>query len=60
MERQSKGPTDLEAYCSGGQGPPRAVAPTDDDDDGNVRTTHRDTVKKYSFDHLCAQMNTTM
>ena len=32
MERQSKGPRDLEAYCSGGQGPPRAVAPTDDDD----------------------------
>ena len=23
---------DLEAYCSGGQGPPRAVAPADDDD----------------------------
>jgi len=33
MERQSKEPRDLEAYCSGGQGPPRAVAPTDDDDD---------------------------
>ena len=33
MERQNKGPRDLEAYCSGGQGPPRAVAPTDDDDD---------------------------
>ena len=33
MERQSKGPRDLEAYCSGGQGPPRALAPTDDDDD---------------------------
>jgi len=33
MERQSKGPRDLEAYCSGGQGPPRAVAPSDDDDD---------------------------
>ena len=32
MERQSKGPRDLEAYCSGGQGPARAVAPTDDDD----------------------------
>ena len=31
-ERESKGPRDLEAYCSGGQGPPRAVAPTDDDD----------------------------
>jgi len=31
MERQSKGPRDLEVYCSGGQGPPRAVAPTDDD-----------------------------
>ena len=32
MERESKGPRDLEAYCSGGQVPPRAVAPTDDDD----------------------------
>jgi len=32
MERQSKGLRDLEAYCSGGQGPPWAVAPTDDDD----------------------------
>ena len=32
MERQSKGARDLEAYCSGGQGLPRAVAPTDDDD----------------------------
>ena len=31
MDRQSKGPRDLEAYCGGGQGPPRAVAPTDDD-----------------------------
>ena len=31
MERESKGPRDLEAYCSGGQGPPRAVAPTDDE-----------------------------
>jgi len=28
MERQSKEPRDLEAYCSGGQGPPRAVAPS--------------------------------
>ena len=27
MERQSKGSTGLEAYCKGGQGPPRAVAP---------------------------------
>jgi len=27
MERQSKGLTGLEAYCKGGQGPPRAVAP---------------------------------
>ena len=36
MERQSKGPRDLEAYCSGGQGPRRAVAPTDDDDDDDV------------------------
>ena len=26
-ERQSKGSRDLEAYCKGGQGPPRAVAP---------------------------------
>ena len=33
MERQSKGPRDLEAYCSGGQGQPQAVAPTDDDGD---------------------------
>ena len=40
MERQSKGLRDLEAYCSGGQGPPQAVAPTDDDDDGiYVRAT---------------------
>ena len=36
MERQNKGPRDLEAYCSGGQGPPRAVAPTDDDDDDGI------------------------
>ena len=28
MERQSKEPRDLEAYCRGGQGPPRAVAPS--------------------------------
>ena len=27
MERQSKGLRGLEAYCNGGQGPPRAVAP---------------------------------
>jgi hypothetical protein len=27
MERQSKEPRSLEAYCRGGQGPPRAVAP---------------------------------
>ena len=27
MERQSKGSRDLEAYCKGGQGPPRAVVP---------------------------------
>ena len=27
MERQSKGSRDLEAYCKGGRGPPRAVAP---------------------------------
>ena len=32
-ETYSKEPRDLEAYCSGGQGPPRAVAPSDDDDD---------------------------
>ena len=30
---RAKEPRDLEAYCSGGQGPPRAVAPSDDDDD---------------------------
>jgi len=28
MERQSKGSRDLEPYCKGGQGPPRAVAPS--------------------------------
>ena len=27
MERQSKGSRGLEAYCKGGQGAPRAVAP---------------------------------
>jgi len=27
MERQSKGLRGLEAYCKGGQGPPRAIAP---------------------------------
>ena len=27
MERQSKGSRGLEAYCKGGQGPPRAVVP---------------------------------
>ena len=27
MERQSKGSRGLEAYCKGGQDPPRAVAP---------------------------------
>ena len=27
MERQSKGSRGLGAYCKGGQGPPRAVAP---------------------------------
>jgi hypothetical protein len=26
-ERESKGSRDLEAYCKGGQGPPRAVVP---------------------------------
>jgi len=40
MDRQSKGPRDLEAYCSGGQGPPRAVAPTDDDDSTNIGTEY--------------------
>ena len=38
MERQSKEPRDLEAYCNGGQGPPRAVAPSDDDDDDSSIT----------------------
>jgi len=28
MEGQSKGSRGLEAYCKGGQGPPRAVAPS--------------------------------
>jgi len=28
MERQSKGLRGLEAYCKGGQGPPRAVVPS--------------------------------
>ena len=28
MERQSKGSRGLEAYCKGGQGPPRTVAPS--------------------------------
>jgi len=28
MERQSKGSRGLEAYCKGGQGPHRAVAPS--------------------------------
>ena len=28
MERQSKEPRGLEAYCRGGLGPPRAVAPS--------------------------------
>jgi len=28
MERQTKGSRGLEAYCKGGQGPPRAVAPS--------------------------------
>ena len=28
MEKQSKGSRGLEAYCKGGQGPPRAVAPS--------------------------------
>jgi hypothetical protein len=28
MERQGKGSRGLEAYCKGGQGPPRAVAPS--------------------------------
>jgi hypothetical protein len=27
MERYSKGSRGLEAYCKGGQGPPRAVTP---------------------------------
>ena len=27
IERQTKGSRGLEAYCKGGQGPPRAVAP---------------------------------
>jgi len=44
MERQSKGLRDLEAYCSGSQGPPRAVAPTDDDDDDEIKI---DVIHKY-------------
>ena len=28
MDRQSKELTDLEAYCRGGQGPPRDIAPS--------------------------------
>jgi hypothetical protein len=54
MERQSKGPRDLEAYCSGGQGPPRAVAPTDDDDDDIVRNFFKIFVKfvnEFFFTH---------
>ena len=27
MERQTKGSRGMEAYCKGGHGPPRAVAP---------------------------------
>jgi len=53
MERQSKGPRDLEAYCSGGQGPPRAVAPTDDDD---ARLTNMASVS----DNQRAVMETTV
>jgi len=41
MKRQSKGPRDLEAYCSVGQGPPRAVAPTDDDDEIKTKKIKR-------------------
>ena len=65
MERQSKGPRDLEAYCRGGQGPPRAVAPTDDDDDDNSTGNSCDSniinytillpknllLKLYNFEH---------
>jgi hypothetical protein len=33
MERQSKGSRVLEAYCKGGQGPPRAVAPPEKEEE---------------------------
>jgi len=32
MERQSKGSRGLEAYCKVGQGPPRAVAATEEEE----------------------------
>ena len=52
MERQSKGPRDLEAYCSGGQGPPRAEAPTDDDELDDNFVTILSLVIIKNFGHL--------
>ena len=42
MERQSKESKGLEAYCRGGQGPTRAVAPSGGDK--NVKETGRDLI----------------
>ena len=54
MERQSKEPRDLEAYFSAGQGPPRAVAPSDDDDDRVIKNGCRGF--NNSPGHLVLQM----
>jgi hypothetical protein len=41
MERQSKGARGLEAYCKGGQGAPRAVAPSKDSNQEHTASNGR-------------------
>ena len=54
MERQSKGSRGLEAYCKGGQGPPRAVAPQKKKKCRTGETNHQRTTMHFSLneEHL--------
>ena len=47
MERQSKGSRSLEAYCKGGQGLPRAVAPLKKTNTTEITFSVSTTVRYY-------------
>ena len=66
MERQSKGPRGLEAYCKAGQGPPWAVAPSKKNMYGNIKNTMEstDTIHKayyyyYYYQHITLPSSST-